>query len=259
MKKEILIGTSGWNYPHWIPKFYPKQLKSYEDLKFYSHYYNTVENNSSFYRIAKEVTYKKWFTSTPEDFVFSLKLNKLFTHNYRLIMDDERAEHLLEMLSNLQVLKNKLGCLLLQMPPSFKLDIPRVKSFLTILQKVLKKLDYKPDIAIELRHASWYTDEAYQLFKKYNVALVSAQSSRYPSERVVTADFLYIRFHGPKQLFASAYSTEEMQDWWKFIKNAKDIRRVYVYFNNDLGGHAIDNSRYLQELAGFELTKLINE
>jgi uncharacterized protein YecE (DUF72 family) len=256
MKKQILIGTSGWNYAHWVGKFYPEKFKSYDDLKYYAQFYNTVENNSSFYRIASSPTYKKWFKATPDDFIFSLKLNKLFSHNYRLKMKGDtpeetalREEKLLKILEDLQVLENKLGCLLIQMPPSFKLDLERVESFFKLLTKLLKKLKYKPDVAIELRHASWFCKEAYSLFKKYNVALCIAQSARYPHERVVTADFLYIRFHGPAQLFASPYSNAEMKDWWQFINGARKIRRVFAYFNNDIGGHALDNSQYLQRLA----------
>ncbi len=256
MKKQILIGTSGWNYAHWVGKFYPVKLKSYEDLKYYAKFYNTVENNSSFYRISTAATYKKWFKATPDDFVFALKLNKLFTHNYKLKMysDDDpeeankREEKLFSILTDLQVLENKLGCILMQMPPSFRLDLERLETFLKIITRQIKKLKYKPDLALEIRHQSWFDKNAYTLLKKYNVAMAIAQSSRYPHERVITADFLYVRFHGPKELFASPYSNAEMQDWAKFIKEAKKIKRVYVYFNNDIGGHALDNSQYLQTL-----------
>jgi uncharacterized protein YecE (DUF72 family) len=254
--KQILIGTSGWNYAHWVGKFYPTKLKSYEDLKFYAERYNTVENNSSFYRIASPPTYKKWFKATPDDFIFSLKLNKIFTHSYRLKMDGDtpeetavRQEKLFTILDDLQVLENKLGCLLMQMPPSFKFDAERVESFLKLITKQIKKLKYQPDLAFEFRHPTWFTKEAYAILKRYNVALVMAQSSRYPLDRAVTADFLYIRFHGPKQLFASPYSDAEMQDWWQFLNKAKKIKRVYIYFNNDIGGYALDNSQYLQKLS----------
>jgi uncharacterized protein YecE (DUF72 family) len=250
MKKQIYIGTSGWNYAHWIGKFYPKKFKSYDDLKFYAGHYNTVENNSSFYRIASEATYKKWAKVTPDNFVFSLKLNKLFTHNYRLkIEEPERQEKIFNILSDLQVLENKLGCILVQMPPSFKIDLERLETFLQIMQKLFKKLKYKPDITFEFRHPTWFQKETYQVLKKYNAALTIAQSSRYPSDKAVTADFLYVRFHGPAQLFASPYSNAEMLEWWKFMNSKRGIKKIYAYFNNDLGGHAVDNSKYLQKLA----------
>lgn len=250
MKKEILIGTSGWNYKDWIGKFYPKGLKSYEDLKFFSRYYRTVENNSSFYHISKAVTFKKWYTSTPENFVFSMKLNRLFTHDNKLVLNDELIEKLKELLSNTQELKEKFGALLIQTPPSLRYDLTMLRSFLDTFTGLIKELKYQPDLAIEFRNKYWFTEELYELLREYKVAWTIGQSSRYPGARIITGEVMYIRFHGPTKLFASLYTNEEMEDWWKFIQSAKGVKKVYIYFNNDFFGYAIDNSRYLQKLSG---------
>ena len=248
MAKKILIGTSGWSYDHWIGPFYPKKLKSYDDLHFYAEHFTTVENNSSFYRIASEATYKKWANVTNDNFVFSLKLNKTFTHIHRLMLDKALFEQLEEHLSNLQVLKEKLGCLLIQTPPSLKYDLTVLNKFLSQITKIISTLEYKPNLAIEFRNKHWFTQELYDVLKKYNVAFTIAQSSRYPYEKIVTADFLYIRFHGPRELFASLYSEEDMEEWRQFIAKTKKIKKVYMYFNNDFHGYAIENARAMQKL-----------
>lgn len=243
-----MIGTSGWSYDHWIGPLYPEKLKSYDDLKFFSERFDTVENNSSFYRIASRATYQKWFRVTKEGFVFSLKLNKTFTHVHRLVLDDALLSQLKEHFSNVQVLQNKLGCLLIQTPPSLKYDLKVLDIFLSQITGLTDALAYKPDLAIEFRNKYWFTKDLYALLRKYNVALTVAQSSRYPSERQITANFLYVRFHGPRELFASRYSEDEMDEWWRYITSARNVKKVYIYFNNDFHGYAIENARYLQSL-----------
>ena len=251
MKKgaEIYIGTSGWHYTHWMGKFYPPEVKGYNELRFFSEHFNTVENNSSFYRISKESTYKTWVRMTPESFTFSLKLNKFITHTHRLELTDEVQEKCIAILTSLQVLKGQLGAILIQLPPSFKYDLIHLETFLTFFTSEIQKQEYKPDLAIEFRNKIWFTKDAYELLKKYNVALVAAQSSRYPGVQKVTADTCYIRMHGPEKLFASSYSDEQLEEWAVFIrKSAKKVKRVYVYFNNDFYGYAIDNAKTLQEM-----------
>jgi len=157
----------------------------------------------------------------------------------------ERTEYILR---TTQVLKTKLGAFVVQLPASFKPDHEKVDRFLTYFTEVARAQEHPPDIAIEFRHKGWFTDETYKLLRSHNVALVAAQSSRYPESREGTADFLYLRLHGPEQLFASSYTKEQLTDWAKFIKSAGKGKRAYVYFNNDIGGHALRNARELKEL-----------
>jgi uncharacterized protein YecE (DUF72 family) len=249
MKPQIYIGTSGWHYNHWIGSFYPKEIKGYSELKYHSEYFNTVENNSSFYRISGESTYKTWSKMTPDNYRFSIKLNRSITHFARLEINEDVIEKVNYILSTTQVLGEKLGAIVIQLPASFKYDLEKVNKFLKYFVKEVDKQKYKFDIAIEFRNKYWFVDEVYKLLKKYNVALVAAQSSRYPGERVITADFAYIRLHGPKKLFASSYSNEQLRDWAKYIKEiSKDVKKVYVYFNNDFHGYAIENAKKLKEL-----------
>jgi uncharacterized protein YecE (DUF72 family) len=255
MKKtaQIYIGTSGWHYSHWNGIFYPKEVTGYNELRFFSQHFNTVENNSSFYRISKESTYKTWARMTPPDgFKFSLKLNKLITHVNRLELTEEVRERCEYILTSTQVLEGKkLGAIVIQLPASFKLDLPKLDKFLTFFTTHARALKYPPDIAIEFRNKIWFTKEVYVLLKKHNVALVSAQSSRYPGVTEITADIAYIRLHGPEKLFASEYSQKQLQEWTNFItKAAKKTKRVYVYFNNDFHGYALKNAKELYELLG---------
>ncbi|MDB5259888.1 MAG: hypothetical protein JWN37_119 [Candidatus Nomurabacteria bacterium] len=251
MKKgpQILIGTSGWHYNHWLGLFYPESITGYNELTHFAKHFNTVENNSSFYRISKESTYKTWKSKTPEGFIFSLKLNKIITHINRLKLTDEVKERTIYILNSTQVLESKLGCIVIQLPASFKLDVKLLESYLKFLEKEIKKLKYPPDIAIEFRRKDWFIEKVFTLLRKYNAAIVAAQSSRYPDTREVTADFMYIRMHGPEKLFSSSYTDEQLKEWAKYIKkSSKRLKRAYVYFNNDFHGYAISNAKRLQEL-----------
>src|SRR3954465_6756593 len=118
VKAKLYIGTSGWHYVHWMGIFYPPEVTGYNELRFHSQHFNTVENNSSFYRISKESTYKTWDRMTPEGFKFSLKLNKAITHIARLELTDEVREKTEYILTSTQVLKEKLGAIVIQLPPS---------------------------------------------------------------------------------------------------------------------------------------------
>ena len=249
MKKQLYIGTSGWHYNDWIGTFYPEGITGYNELRYLAERYNTVENNSSFYRISKESTYKTWSRMTPVDYKFSMKVNKIITHTYKLELNDEVKEKLQYIFESTQVLKEKIGAIVIQLPPSFKLDLEKLEAFLIFFTKEARSKEYIFDIAIEFRNKYWFVEEAYVLLRKYNVALVAAQSSRYPGAREITADFAYIRLHGPKELFASKYTAEELQEWATYIKKIqKKVKRIYVYFNNDYYGYALVNAKELMEL-----------
>jgi uncharacterized protein YecE (DUF72 family) len=249
MKSTIYIGTSGWHYNDWIGTFYPPEITGYNELRYLAERYNTVENNSSFYRIAGESTYKTWVRMAPEHFKFSMKLNKLITHANKLELTDEVQEKVRHILATTQVLKEKLGAIVIQLPPSYKAELGKLETFLQFFTAEVANMEYQFDIAIEFRNKYWFTKEMYALLKKYNVALVAAQSSRYPGVREVTADIAYIRLHGPKELFASKYTIEQLQEWADYIKKiSKKVKRIYVYFNNDYFGYALVNAKELAEL-----------
>ena len=185
---------------------------------------------------------------TPPGYVFSIKLNKQITHISKLQVTDSVREHVSHILSTTQVLGHKLGALLIQLPASFTFDLERLETFLSYFTKEVRAFPVAFDLAIEFRNQYWFNSKTYALLRKYNVALVAANSSRYPGAREVTADIAYIRMHGPQKLFASSYSDEQLQELAGYITSiSPDVRRVYVYFNNDFHGYAIKNAQTLQQ------------
>ncbi|HUP26610.1 MAG TPA: DUF72 domain-containing protein [Candidatus Limnocylindrales bacterium] len=252
-KANLYIGTSGWHYNDWIGLFYPPDITGYYELKFHSQHFNTVENNSSFYRIAQESTYKTWDRMTPESYKFSIKLNKLITHEAKLELNDDVREKVDYILTSIQILKAKLGAIVIQLPASFKYDLPKLERFLAFFRDKVNAHEHKLDIAIEFRNKHWFVQDVYTVLKKYNVALVAGQSSRYPLAREITADIVYIRMHGPDKLFASKYNTEQLTEWADYIKGiSKQVKRVYVYFNNDFYGYALENAKELARLCNLD-------
>lgn len=249
MGAQILIGTSGWHYSDWVKAFYPADVVGYHELTYHARFFNTVENNSSFYRVASEPTYKTWDKMTPPDYKFSIKLNKQITHVNKLQLSEEARERIRYILDTTQVLGRKIGALLIQLPASFKYDEEKLITFLDYFTEEVRSRSFVFDLAIEFRNRYWFTEEVYAILRKYNVALVAANSSRYPGVREVTAEIAYIRMHGPTKLFASSYSDEQLQELAAYIKNiSSDVERVYVYFNNDFHGYAIKNAETLRDL-----------
>ena len=248
---QYFIGTSGWHYSDWLGTFYPASVTGYHELTYHAEHFNSVENNSSFYRIAGENTYKTWDRMTPPGYRFSIKLNKLITHTHRLELNDETRERIAYILETTQVLGAKRGAVLVQLPASFAYDISRVDTFLTYFTQAVRAQPHPFDVAIEFRHKRWFTDEAFAMLRRHNAALVAGQSSRWPETRHITADVAYNRMHGPEKLFASSYSTEQLQELAAYIKNLpKQVSRVYVYFNNDFHGYALTNAQELCALMG---------
>ena len=147
-----------------------------------------------------------------------------------------------------------MGAIVIQLPPSFRYDIEHLRKFLVYFKAEIKVKKYKFDVAIEFRNKYWFTKEVFNLLKKHNVALVSGQSSRYPLSREITSKVAYIRMHGPQKLFASLYSKEELQEWADHIRSIlPKVNKVYVYFNNDFYGYAIQNAKELMNMLDVEL------
>ena len=258
---NLFVGTSGWIYSHWDGIFYPENLPSRDKLKYYSQHFKTAEINHSFYHLPRPQTYKNWYSQTPDDFIFAVKASKFITHVKRLKGVKEAWKQFLENALNL---KEKLGPILFQFPSSFQAtseNVKRLENFLKIIRgnsssnsRRLANLRF----AFEFRHESWCNPEGkpsasygvnekiYKLLKKYNVGWVIADSPRYPRADVMTADFTYIRMHGSKIMFASKYTKKEISDLAKKIKKwlGQDLD-VFVYFNNDFQGYAIENAKEL--------------
>lgn len=249
MSVQIFIGTSGWYYSDWTDTFYPPEVTGYHELTYHARFFNTVENNSSFYRIASKPTYKTWDKMTPPGYKFSIKLNKQITHDNKLHVTDEVRDRVSYILDTTQVLGDKIGALLIQLPASFKFDLKGLGEFLEFFVKEVGARPFMFDLAIEFRNRYWFVKETYELLRRYNVALVVADSSRYPGAREITATCAYIRMHGPEKLFASSYSNEQLHEVAEYIQTISGkVERIYVYFNNDFHGYAIKNAQTLQRL-----------
>ncbi|MCD6422489.1 DUF72 domain-containing protein, partial [bacterium] len=204
---ELFVGTSGWSYRHWYGRVYPRGLNPGEWLSYYAQKFNTVEVNSTFYRLPRKDLVKGWYEKTPKDFLFALKISRFISHLKRLKSIHREWKNFLELK---KWLKGKTGPFLLQLPPSFDFseeNLERLKHFLNRATKT------HPLIAVEFRHPSWSRSETFALLKRYNSALCIADGpkDRIPLIEKETADFIYLRFHGRERLYASNYSKAELR------------------------------------------------
>lgn len=239
---KIHIGTSGWSYKHWQGIFYPDEVKSAKYLEYFINHFDCVELNSSFYHLPLKSTVEGWMKRTPETFIFCPKLSRYITHQLRLTKVEEPLERFFGIFD---IMINRMGPVLIQLPPGLPFDYQRTSSFLEILTSGYGEYRY----AIEIRHKSWINDEAFKLLEKYRIAFTIADSGeRYPYYEQITTDFVYIRFHGNGQLYASDYSDAEMELYAGKIKEWNKNKTIWIFFNNDVHGYALKNAMKLREL-----------
>jgi uncharacterized protein YecE (DUF72 family) len=236
---SIRIGTSGWAYKHWEGVFYPVRWPKSKWLEHYIGHFDTVELNASFYRLPNRTTFKNWKARTPDNFLWSVKGSRFITHTRRL---ENPAEPLKRLYGVTAGLEEKLGVILFQLPPSLAFDEEVFREF-------CRSLDPQVRHAVEPRHPSWMNHKAFHLLGEFNMALCTADpAGRFPSCNAITADFVYIRLHGSRELYASKYSEAELQTWAE--KVAVWNRDAFIYFNNDVKGHAVNNAKRLKEILG---------
>jgi uncharacterized protein YecE (DUF72 family) len=241
------IGTSGWNYREWRGSFYPEKLPTAQWLSFYATRFDTVEINYTFYRLPSKDACAAWYDQTPDKFRFVVKASRYITHIRRLRDSQDSWNDFVE---RVEALKHKLGPILLQFPANFRASEANLES----VDEFLGYASRGSRLALEFRDRSCFDARMLRVLRKHRAALVIPQSSRYPLPEVSpTSDFMYFRFHGPKEMFASSYSGAELRDWAKTMNSFLARRRdVYAYFNNDAGGHAPRDAQallqYLQSL-----------
>lgn len=229
---KIYIGTSGWQHVEMKGVFYPKKLPTKDWLPFYMENFSTVEINTSFYRLKLGHVYKKWKKEAPNNFIFAAKMFRYITHIKRLIIDEESLPILHDDLKNLKSLGNKLGPILIQLPPSAKCNQKRLEIFIKNLLSISKKIFKKqPMFAIEFRHGSWLTKEIYLLLKKNKIALCISDSPDWPTDTIMTTDWVYVRFHGRPILFTSIYPKKTLKKWAEKLIKLKP-KKLFIYFNN---------------------------
>ena len=231
------VGTSGWQYSHWRDVFYPEDLKSKDWLQFYSQHLDTLELNVTFYRQVRRSTFQKWYDIVPADFVFSVKMSRFITHIKRLKVEADSVKRFLE---DVSVLKEKLGAILIQLPPSLKFDPVLMTDFFALLDPAFR-------YTIEARNKTFVHDEFFSLLRDRNVAWCIAESAgRYPYHEAVTASFVYLRLHGRTVLYASNYSDDELKVMCDKIRGW--ARDTYVYFDNDFNGYAVRNAMTMRDV-----------
>jgi uncharacterized protein YecE (DUF72 family) len=240
MKAGIHIGTSGWSYKHWKNIFYPSNLKATEWLTFYAETFNITELNTSFYHLPKPETTKGWAEKVPTGFMFCTKMSRYLTHMKKLNDPEESFENFFDVFAPL---KTKLGPVLIQLPPSLRFNFEKAEH----LYKLCKNQYRYYRFAMEVRHQSWAEKESLELMKQYNIAFVIAQSGiNFPYAETITAQHIYVRFHGPQQLYASSYSDEQLKRFAALFKQwKKDGYSIWAFFNNDIFGYAIENAKRL--------------
>jgi len=196
-----------------------------------------VELNASFYRSIRPETFKRWSDISPPGFLWSVKVSRFITHIKRL---KECSEELARFLSAASRLGEKLGCLLVQLPPNFAFDGEVLASFRWLIPPHIK-------VALEARNPTWLTAEAMETLKRLNLAwCISDTAGRYPYSEAITANFIYIRLHGSRALYRSPYTEAELRDWAEKIKRWG--RETYVYFDNDYQAYAPLNAAHLREM-----------
>ena len=241
VKPKLWIGTSGWVYPHWRGVFYPDGLPTARWLDYYTRHFRTVELNNSFYRLPSEGAFRAWGEVAPEGFLFAVKANRFITHMKKL---KDAAEPLGRFLGRARLLGDKLGPVLYQLPPRWKCNLPRLRQFLSLLP---------PDLlhAFEFRDRSWLNEGVFALLEEHGAAFCVISMPGFPCPLRATAPFVYIRMHGSGVLYGGCYSEDELRRWAERIEGFLDEGRdVYVYFNNDAFGYAVQNARRLGEMLG---------
>ena len=233
------IGTSGYVYPHWRKGvFYPEGLPAREELAYYASNFHTVELNNPFYRFPTPANLERWRDATPPEFLFALKVNRTVSHTRRL---RDVAAPLEEFVALASILGERLGPLLVQLPPDFQLDLPRLEEFVASLPDGYRWV-------VEFRHPSWQTPAVYDALARRGVALCVPVGGRIQPDLATTAAFTYIRVHSG--IGGRGYLGEEgLRPWARriraLLKKGKD---VYVYFNNDRGGHAVRDAALLRRM-----------
>jgi uncharacterized protein YecE (DUF72 family) len=236
---RICIGTSGWHYKHWVGNFYPPRLPSSRMLTHYIQHFDTVEVNNTFYKLPARTSLEVWRDSTPPGFQFAVKASRFLTHMRKL----NNAEYgLNRFLDAVDVLGPKLGPILFQLPPNWELDVDRLAAFLSLLPAHHR-------YAFEFRNPTWNTPEIYGMLAKHNVAYCIFDLAGYLSPFEVTADFTYVRLHGPGGKYQGTYSDAALAEWAEKIdKWNRKFAFVYVYFDNDQAGYAPQDALRLKVL-----------
>ncbi len=233
---EAFIGTSGWVYKGWMGCFYPPGLPAARCFDYYARQFSSVEINNTFYRLPTDRMVQGWRDKAPRGFIFALKGSRFITQMKKLNVPRQSVTAFCRLVAGLG---EHLGPILWQLPPNFHRNTERLERFLKQLPPGFRH-------AFEFRHPSWLAPEVFDLLRQFTAAQVSVSSLRMPMDLTVTADFIYLRFHGLEGGAAHDYTREELKPWADHCRGAlRQGRTVYAYFNNDWNARAPANAREL--------------
>ncbi len=238
---RIRIGTSGWSYAHWQGPFYPDDLPRGDWLDYYAKRLTSVEINASFYRLPKESTLRDWAKRVPRDFLFAFKASRYLTHMKKLKPAAESQQRMFECA---QVLGSCLGPILFQLPPNWRTNPARLDEFISALPRRRRRY------AFEFRDESWWCDEVFGILERHDVAAVWFDLEGRRSPRVDTADFRYVRWHGPgERAYTGRYGRNRLRPLARRVREWSAAGQdVYVYFDNDEAGHAATDALALADM-----------
>ncbi|MFL6299840.1 MAG: DUF72 domain-containing protein [Terriglobales bacterium] len=237
MSCDIRIGASGYHYRHWKGNFYPEDLATSGMLPFYLNYFDTLELNNTFYRLPTVAALEAWRDAVPDNFIFAVKASRFLTHNKKLKDPENALENLLP---RIKVLGKKLGPILFQLPPKWRINLERLQELLAILPPKYK-------YAFEFRELSWINEQVLETLQRYSSAFCIYEIAGYHSPLHVTTDFAYVRLHGPGGKYQGSYSDAALEEWAEWIaEQSTELRAIYFYFDNDQAGYAPQNALTLR-------------
>ena len=231
---QAYVGCSGWFYWHWRGRFYPENSRPDTWFRHYLASFNTVELNAPFYRWPHIANVRGWVRQAPENFRYSIKVNRIITHEKRLV----RTRMLVEEFCRFsEILGEKLGCFLFQFPPSYRYTASRLRTITT-------QIDPSFRCAIEFRHASWWRERVYDGLRNRGLIFCNVSAPRLPDMCIRTNDVIYVRLHGRSRWYRHDYSDDELEVWAGKI-HASGAREAWIYFDNDRDAFAIKNAQTL--------------
>jgi uncharacterized protein YecE (DUF72 family) len=249
MSGAIRVGCSGWQYADWRERFYPKGLPQRRWLEHYAGTFDTVEVNSTFYRLARPAAVAAWIEQTPPGFLFTVKGSRYLTHMKRLLDRDQGLRRFYDSIAPL-VASPKLGPVLWQLPPNFRRDDERLDGWLDALTR------FGPSRhAVEFRHASWFDPAVYGILHAHGAALVIADDGRRDDlemPEAVTTEWSFVRLHYGRRGRRGNYAEPELREWAGRVRDLASHGDVFAYFNNDWEGFAVANGVRLKRLLGID-------
>ena len=233
---RLYVGTSGYQYDHWRGVFYPDDIPKKDWFNYYTEYFDTVEINNTFYNLPSPETFKRWAEEAPDDFCYTLKYSRYGSHIKKLKDPQDTITYFLE---RAKYLSHKIGPILVQLPPGWKVNTERLENFLEAIDKNYRWV-------LEFRNSAWLCEDVFDILRRHNVALcIHDMISDHPW--INTADWTYLRFHGED--YAGCYSQSYLDEVAAYVaENLNNGLDVYAYFNNDAEGYAVQNARDLKDI-----------